>query len=149
MDLEKLIKVGRGEEPADLVIKNGRLVNVLSEEIYETDIAIVDDTIAGISKGYKGKEEIDVKGAYVSPSFIDGHVHLESSMLMPSEFAKMVVPSATTTVIADPHEISNVMGLQGISFMREATKNLPLDVYMMLPGYALHDSLLRPGVGAG
>ncbi len=146
MDLEKLIKVGRGEEPADLVIKNGRLVNVLSEEIYETDIAIVDDTIAGISKGYKGKEEIDVKGAYVSPSFIDGHVHLESSMLMPSEFAKMVVPSATTTVIADPHEISNVMGLQGISFMREATKNLPLDVYMMLPSCVPATDLETSGV---
>lgn len=146
MDLEKLIKVGKGEEPADLVIKNGKLINVLSEEIYETDIAIVGDTIAGISKGYRGKKEIDVNGAYVSPSFIDGHVHLESSMMMPSEFAKMVVPSATTTVIADPHEISNVMGLQGISFMREATKNLPLDVYMMLPSCVPATDLETSGV---
>ena len=125
-NIEKIIKVSKGEEPADLVLKNALLVNVLSEEIYETDIAIIGDKIAGISKGYRGKEEIDLKGAYVTPSFIDGHVHLESSMLMPSEFAKLVLPSGTTTVIADPHEISNVMGLQGISFMREATKNLPL-----------------------
>ena len=146
MDLEKLIKVGKGEEPADLVIKNGKLVNVLSEEIYETDIAIVGDTIAGISKGYKGKKEIDVNGAYVSPSFIDGHVHLESSMLMPSEFAKLVLASGTTTVISDPHEIANVMGLQGISFMREATKNLPLDVYMMLPSCVPATDLETSGV---
>lgn len=80
------------------------------------------------------------------PSFIDGHVHLESSMLMPSEFAKMVVPSGTTTVVADPHEISNVMGLQGISFMREATKNLPLDVYMTLPSCVPATSLETSGV---
>ena len=143
---EKIIRVSRGTDLADLVIKNAKLVNVLSEEIYETDIAIIGDKIAGISKGYKGKEEIDLKGAYISPSFIDGHVHLESSMLMPSEFAKLVLASGTTTVIADPHEISNVMGLQGISFMREATKNLPLDVYMMLPSCVPATSLETSGV---
>ena len=145
-NIEKIIKVSKGEDIADLVIKNARLVNVLSEEIYETDIAIIDDKIAGISKGYKGREEIDLKGAYVTPSFIDGHVHLESSMLMPSEFAKLVLPSGTTTVIADPHEIANVMGLQGISFMREATKNLPLDVYMMLPSCVPATDLETSGV---
>lgn len=143
---EKIIKSAKGEIPADLVIKNARLVNVLSEEIYETDIAVTDGIIAGMAKNYKGKEEIDVKGAYVSPSFIDGHVHLESSMLMPSEFAKLVVPSGTTTVIADPHEISNVMGLQGISFMREASKNLPLDVYMTLPSCVPATNLETSGV---
>lgn len=144
--VEKIIRVSKGEDLADLVIKNAKLVNVLSEEIYDTDIAIIDDEIAGIAKGYRGKEEIDVKGAYVTPSFIDGHVHLESSMLMPSEFAKLVLASGTTTVIADPHEISNVMGLQGISFMREATKNLPLDVYMMLPSCVPATSLETSGV---
>ncbi len=144
--VEKIIRVGKGEDLADLVIKNAKLVNVLSEEIYDTDIAIIDDRIAGVAKGYKGKTEIDVKGAYVTPSFIDGHVHLESSMLMPSEFAKLVLASGTTTVIADPHEISNVMGLQGISFMREATKNLPLDVYMMLPSCVPATSLETSGV---
>ena len=143
---EMIIKTAKGELPADLVIKNAQLVNVLSEEIYNTDIAVTNGIIAGIGKGYNGKEEIDVNGAYVSPSFIDGHVHLESSMLMPSEFAKLVVPSGTTTVIADPHEISNVMGLQGISFMREASKRLPLDVYMTLPSCVPATNLETSGV---
>ena len=133
MALENIIKAAKGEEKADLVIKNAQLVNVLSEEIYTTDIAIKDGIIAGIGSGYVALKEIDAEGKYVCPSFIDGHVHIESSMLLPSEFAKMVVPSGTTTVVADPHEISNVIGLHGISFMREASKNLPLDVYMMLP----------------
>ena len=145
-DIEKIIKTAKGAETADLVLKNAKLVNVLSEEIYETDIAIIDDIVAGISKDYKGLEEIDLDGAYVTPSFIDGHVHLESSMLLPSEFAKLVIPSGTTTVIADPHEISNVMGLQGISFMREATKKLPLDVYMMLPSCVPATDLETSGV---
>lgn len=144
--MENLIKAAKGEIKADLVIKNAKIINVLSEEIYEGDIAIVDDVIAGVGCGYSGKKEIDVEGAYVSPSFIDGHVHLESSMLIPSEFAKMVVPSGTTTVVSDPHEISNVMGLQGISFMREATKNLPLDVYMMLPSCVPATCLETSGV---
>lgn len=133
MALEDIIKTAKGDIEADLVIKNAQLINVLSEEIYKADIAIKDGIIAGIGSNYKGKEEINAEGKYISPSFIDGHVHIESSMLMPSEFAKMVVPTGTTTVIADPHEISNIIGLHGISFMREASKNLPLDVYMMLP----------------
>ena len=145
-NLEKIIKTAKGEIEADIVIKNAKLINVLSEEIYETDIAVSDGKIAGISKNYKGKKEIDVQGAYVSPSFIDGHVHIESSMLLPAEFAKMVVPSGTTTIVADPHEISNVMGLQGISFMREASKNLPLDVYMTLPSCVPATDLETSGV---
>ena len=145
-DIEKLIKTARGEEKADLVIKNAKVINVFTEEIYDADIAICDGTIAGVAKDYHGVEEIDVKGAYVSPSFIDGHVHIESSMLMPLEFAKMVVPSGTTTIVADPHEISNVMGLQGISFMREASKNLPLDVYMTLPSCVPATNLETSGV---
>lgn len=143
---EKIIRTAKGEMPADTVIKNAKVINVFTEEIYEADIALTDGIIAGVGKNYKGKEEIDVKGAYVSPSFIDGHVHLESSMLMPSEFAKLVVPSGTTTVVADPHEISNVMGLQGISFMREASKNLPLDVYMTLPSCVPATNLETSGV---
>ena len=133
MALEDIIRVARGEQKADLVIKNAQIVNVLSEEIYKADVAIKDGIIAGVGSGYVGEKEIDAAGKYISPSFIDGHVHIESSMLLPSEFAKMVVPSGTTTVVADPHEISNVIGLHGISFMREASKDLPLDVYMMLP----------------
>lgn len=131
--LEKIIKVARGLEKADLVIKNANIINVLSEEIHKGDIAISDGIIAGIKEGYDGGKEIDANGAFVSPAFIDGHVHLESSMLLPHEFAKAVVPCGTTTVITDPHEISNVLGLHGISYMHEAVKNLPLNVYTMLP----------------
>lgn len=133
MKQEKLIKTARGLEKADLVIKNANVINVLSEEIHKCDIAISDGIIAGIGEGYEGKKEININGAYVSPAFIDGHVHLESSMMLPHEFAKAVVPCGTTTVIIDPHEISNVLGLHGISYMHEAVKNLPLNVYTMLP----------------
>lgn len=131
--MENIINVARGLEKADLVIKNANVVNVLSEEIYKGDIAIVDGIIAGIGENYSGKKEIDVNGAFVSPSFIDGHVHLESAMMLPKEFASVVLPAGTTTVIIDPHEISNVLGLHGISFMHEAVKNLPMDVFTMLP----------------
>ena len=133
MSLEEIIETARGKIEADLVIKNAQIINVLTEEIYQSDVAVKDNIIAGIGTGYKGKKEIDAKGKYLSPSFIDGHVHIESSMLMPSEFARLVVPTGTTTIVADPHEISNVIGLHGISFMREASKNLPLDIYMTLP----------------
>lgn len=132
-NVEKIINIARGLEKADLVIKNANIINVLSEEIHLADIAIADGIIAGIGKDYSGIKEIDIQGAYLSPSFIDGHVHIESSMLLPAEFAKAVVPAGTTTAIIDPHEISNVLGLQGISFMREAVQGLPMDVYTMLP----------------
>ena len=131
--MSNIINVARGFEKADLVIKNANIVNVLSEEIHKADIAIKDGIIAGIGENYSGEKEIDIQGAYVTPSFIDGHVHLESTMMVPSEFAKVALPAGTTTVIIDPHEISNVLGLHGISFMHEAVKNLPLDVYTMLP----------------
>ena len=131
--MSEIINVARGLEKADLVIKNANIVNVLSEEIHKGDIAISNGVIAGIGEGYSGEKEIDVNGAYVTPSFIDGHVHLESTMMLPSEFTKVVLPAGTTTVIIDPHEISNVLGLHGISFMHEAVKNLPIDVYTMLP----------------
>ena len=131
--MTNLINAARGLEKADLVIKNANVVNVLSEEIHKADIAIKDGVIAGVGEGYEGEKEIDVNGAYVTPSFIDGHVHLESSMMLPKEYAKVVLPAGTTTVIIDPHEISNVLGLHGISFMHEAVKDLPIDVYTMLP----------------
>ena len=133
MDTEKLIKIARGEEKADLVIKNANLVNVFNDEIKIKDIAIYNGKIAGVGNGYLGVEEIDVNGAYVTPAFIDGHVHIESSMCLPKEFAKAVVPEGTVAVVTDPHEISNVFGLHGISYMKEACKNIPLQVYIMLP----------------
>ena len=131
--MSNIINVARGLEKADLVIKNANIVNVLSEEIHKGDIAICDGVIAGIGENYSGEKEIDINGAYVTPSFIDGHVHLESTMMLPKEFAKTVLPAGTTTVIIDPHEISNVLGLRGISFMHEAVKDLPMNVYTMLP----------------
>ena len=133
MSQEKIINVARGLEKAELVIKNANIINVLSEEIHMADIAIENGFIVGIGENYQGNKEIDINGAYVSPSFIDGHVHLESAMVLPKEFAKTVLPAGTTTAIIDPHEISNVFGLHGISFMHEAVKNLPLNVYTMLP----------------
>ncbi len=133
MERERIINSARGLEKADLVIKNANLVNVLTDEIYKADIAITDGVIAGVGNDYSGKYEIDARGKFVTPSFIDGHVHLESSMLLPSEFAKLVVPQGTTTVIADPHEISNVLGLHGISFLKNAVEGLPMDVYCTLP----------------
>ena len=131
--MENLIKVAKGIKKADLVIKNARIINVFNNTISQKDVAIYNGIIAGIADNYKGIEEIDLNGKYLSPAFIDGHVHIESSMCLPKEFAKAVVPEGTVAVIADPHEISNVFGLHGISFMREACKNLPLQVYMMLP----------------
>lgn len=131
--MSNIINVARGLEKANLVIKNANIVNVLSEEIHKGDIAICDGVIAGIGENYSGEKEIDINGAYVTPSFIDGHVHLESTMMLPKEFAKTVLPAGTTTVIIDPHEISNVLGLHGISFMHEAVKDLPMNVYTMLP----------------
>lgn len=130
---EKIIKVARGEEKADLVIKNAKIVNVLSEEIHDGDVAIVNGRIAGVGSDYHGENEIDINGAFLTPGFIDGHVHIESSMLLPHRFAQAVVPAGTTTAIIDPHEISNVLGLHGISFMHEAVQDLPLRVYTMLP----------------
>ena len=133
MSQQKVISVARGLEKAELVIKNANVVNVLSEEIHKADIAIEDGIIVGIGENYSGHKEIDINGAYVTPSFIDGHVHLESAMVLPKEFAKTVLPAGTTTAIIDPHEISNVFGLHGISFMHEAVKDLPMDVFTMLP----------------
>ena len=102
-NVEKIIDIARGIEKADLVIKNANIINVLSEEIHKGDVAIADGVIAGIGSDYHGHKEIDIKGAYLSPSFIDGHVHIESSMLLPCEFAKAVVHSGKTTLIIYPH----------------------------------------------
>ncbi|MCI0494538.1 adenine deaminase, partial [candidate division KSB1 bacterium] len=133
MQLNKLIKVAKGDSPVDLLLKNVNFINVVSGEIYPTDIAIVDQFIAGIGTGYSGREELDLTGLYAAPGFIDGHVHIESSMVTISQFARAVVPLGTTSVIADPHEIANVMGYEGIRFMMESAKYNPLNVFFMLP----------------
>ena len=132
MDIERLVAVAGGREKARLVIKNARVVNVFSGEIYRTDVAVDQGRIAGLG-AYRGEETLDLKGRYLCPGFIDGHVHIESSMVSVPEFARTVVPRGTTTVIIDPHEIANVMGSDGILFMLKSSKYNPLNVYMMLP----------------
>lgn len=130
--LKKNIQIAKGKEKADLVFKNANIINVFTNEIIKGDVAINRGQIVGIG-GYDGKEEVDLNGKYLSPSFIDGHVHIESSMVTPGEFAKAIVPRGTTTIIADPHEIANVKGLEGIRYILDESKDIPLDVYVMLP----------------
>lgn len=132
MKLTRLIKVARGEEPADLVIKGGQIVNVLSNEIYPADIAIYGEQIAGVGS-YDGPNELDVRGKFIAPGFIDGHMHIESSMVTVWEFAKTVMPHGTTTIMADPHELANVLGTEGIEYVLKTAKCQPLSVYVMLP----------------
>jgi len=131
-ELDRIIRVARGEEEAELLLKNARLVNVLSGEIHETDIAVASNRVVGLGE-YEAKEVLDLQGSYLCPGLIDGHVHIESSMLRIPEFARVVVPHGTTTVVADPHEIANILGLDGILYMRESSKGSPLEVYFMLP----------------
>lgn len=129
---QRLIAVAAGREKADLVLKNAKYLNVFSNEFLCGDIAVANGLIAGVGK-YDGKTEIDVSGKLVLPGFIDAHIHLESSMVTPAEFAKAVVAHGTTTVITDPHEIANVMGIDGVEYMIQASQNLPIDVHFMMP----------------
>ena len=130
--LKDLIDAAGGVTQADLVLKNGNILNVFTGEIEKGDIAVKDGVIVGIGS-YSGREEIDVTDKYICPGLIDGHIHIESSMLSPAEFAKAVIPRGTTAVVADPHEIANVAGVEGIRYMMEASKDLPLDIFYMLP----------------
>jgi adenine deaminase len=132
MDLKSLIRHARGDEPADLLLRNARVVNVLSGQIENTSVALAGDFIVGLGD-YPARAEIDLAGAYVAPGFIDAHVHIESALVPPAEFARAVVPRGTTTVITDPHEIANVLGLEGIRFMFESAKFGPLSMYVMAP----------------
>lgn len=129
---QKRINTALKEEKADLVIKNANIVNVFTKEIVKADIAICKDLIVGIGS-YSGIKEIDAEGKYVCPAFIDSHVHIESTMVIPPEFAKAVIPHGTTTIIADPHEIANVCGVNGINFMLNQSKNLPMNIFFMMP----------------
>lgn len=129
---QRIIAVAAGMEKADLVLKNAKYLNVFSNEFLCGDIAVANGLIAGVGK-YDGKTEIDVSGKLVLPGFIDAHIHLESSMVTPAEFAKAVVAHGTTTVITDPHEITNVMGIDGVEYMIQASQNLPIDVHFMMP----------------
>jgi adenine deaminase len=131
-DIKSRIDVAAGRKKAELVLKNCRIVNVFSSEIIEGDIAIIGGKIAGIGN-YEGEEEMDMEGRYAAPGFIDSHVHIESSMVSPIQFARAIVPRGTTTIIADPHEIANVRGIDGIKYILASSENIPLNVFIMLP----------------
>ena len=129
-DLARRLAVARGDEPADLVLAGGRVLSVFTREWLEVDVAVVDGWIAGLGD-YDGTETIDVRGRYVVPGFIDAHMHLESTKLLPDEFARLVLPLGTTAVVADPHEIANVLGTDGVHWLLDFCTDLPLDVYFM------------------
>lgn len=130
MNLPDLLSVARGERQADLVMRNLRLVNVLSGEIETTEVALAGSRVAGVGPGYRGRREVDLGGRYLSPGFVDAHVHIESSLVPPGEFARAVVPRGVTTVVTDPHEIANVCGLEGIRFMLRDAESAPLTTFV-------------------
>ena len=133
MHTPELLAVARGDQPADLLLCNGRLVNVLSGEIENADVALYGGRIAGIGAGYSAVERVDLQGAFVAPGLIDAHVHIESSLCLPAQFAAAVVPRGVTTVVADPHEIANVAGVDGVRFMAECSRDIALQVVLMAP----------------
>ncbi|MBC1636913.1 adenine deaminase [Listeria welshimeri] len=153
--LQERVAVSDGREKADLVIKNGRIVNVFSGEIMEGDIAIKNGYIAGIGDFSEAEQIMDAAGEFIVPGFIDAHVHVESAMVTPAEFARVLLPNGVTTIVTDPHEIANVAGEKGIEFMLEDAKGAPLDMFVMLPssvpategehnGETLHAEKLHP-----
>src|SRR6478672_555937 len=129
-DLARRLAVARGDEPADLVVRGGRVFSVFTREWLETDVAVVDAHVAGLGD-YKGVDELDASGRYVVPGFVDAHMHLESSKLLVDEFARLVLPLGTTTVVADPHEIANVLGTDGVHWLLDVCDGIPLDVWFM------------------
>ena len=133
MELSRFLAVARGDEPADLVLRNGQVINVYTGEITQADVAVSGNVIVGIGTDYVANQEVDVGGRYICPGLIDAHVHIESAMVTPPQFARAVVPRGTTTVVADPHEIANVVGADGIRYMLAASEGLPLTVYIALP----------------
>lgn len=143
-ELKRLIRVAKGEEKADLVIKSAEVVNVLTEEIYRADIAICGDRIAGIGS-YEGISEIDARGLYAVPGLIDAHTHVEMSLLTLSEFARVVVPRGNTCIVADPHEIANVLGKKGVLYFLEESKHASIRFYCLVPSCVPSSTLETPG----
>lgn len=141
-----IINVAKGIEPADLVLKNGLIINMFTEEIIKADVAILGDKIAGVGT-YFGKNEIDCSGYYISPGFIDSHMHIESTMVTPLEFSKSVIKKGTTTTIIDPHEIVNVAGKIGLDYMLKSTENIPINAYVMIPSSVPASDIDVNGVG--
>jgi len=143
-NLDRIIKVARGKGKADVALRNAQVVNVCSGEVYRADVAILGDRIVGLGS-YRGVKEFDLRGRIVAPGFIDSHIHLESTMVTIPEFAKVAVPLGTTSVVSDPHEIANVMGLDGINYMLKSSKYNPLNVFVMVPSCVPSSPLETPG----
>ena len=131
-DLAHRLAVARGDQPADLVIKGGRVLSMFTGELLEVDVAVAGEHVAGVGPAYQGIEEFDATGLILLPGFIDGHMHIESTKLMVDEFARAVLPWGTTTVVIDPHEIANVFGLEGVRALLTAADRVPLDLYVMV-----------------
>ncbi|MBA3534091.1 MAG: adenine deaminase [Ardenticatenales bacterium] len=131
MKLKEIIDAARGLHPVALLLKNGTLVNVLSGEMYQTDIAIHDGRVVGLGEGYEGKEEVDCAGKWIAPGFIDGHMHVESTLVTVPEFARAAMPHGTVAAVFDPHEIANVHGIEGIRYILESRKGVPLNAFIM------------------
>ena len=149
MKIRDIVPVALGKEPADVILKNGRIVNIFTGEIEKADIALYRKRIAGIGEYSQGKSIIDLDGAFVVPGFIDAHLHIESSMVSPREFANAVLPKGTTTVIADPHEIANVLGTEGLEYLIASTEGIPLNVYIALPSAVPATGLETAGARLG
>ncbi len=131
MNPQRLLEVARGDGPADVLLRGGRVVNVFSGDVETADVALVGDRIAGLGPGYEAEHTVELQDAFLLPGLIDAHVHIESSLVTPREFARAVLPRGTTTVVSDPHEIANVHGETGIRFMLDASEGLPLSVFVM------------------
>ena len=142
--LKRRIRTARGEIAPDLVLRGGRIIDVFSRELVETDVAVYDGVVVGLGD-YEGTRNIDARRCFISPGFIDGHLHIESSMLAPPELARAVLPHGTTAIVADPHEIANVMGMRGIRLMLEASGNLPVDIFFTVPSCVPATHLETPG----
>ena len=132
VDLARRLAVARGDEPADLVIRGGHVFSSFTREWLDTGVAVVDGTVAGLGD-YEGRETLDASGRYLVPGFVDAHLHIESSKLLVDEFARLVLPLGTTAVVADPHEIANVLGTDGVHWLLDASADLPLEIYFMAP----------------
>ena len=148
---QRLVRVALGQEEADLLIRGATVVNVLTRELYEADVAIASGRIAAVGSGYRAAEVLEARGAYLAPGFMDAHIHIESSLLTPARFAQVVRPHGTTCVVAEPHELVNVLGLQGLHWMLEAGRGSGIRVYASLPScvpaseYERGGAALTPG----
>lgn len=146
--LAKRIQAAKGEISADLVLENCKVVNVFNGKVFNSDVALYDGIVIGFS-GYNARETVDMEGGFLLPGFIDGHIHLESSMITPGEFARAIIPHGTTAIVADPHEIANVLGLSGIDFLLKKSEGLPVDMFFMIPSCVPATHLETSGASLG